>query len=142
MYDTLKKFNDKVYSGMQIGNSHKWHYNNGKWFETKLTPDMWQFSFQSIKTRFYNAPFNSGAKVKTKYHWYIIADQIASKLDNNSYITYMKGFKYKLGHKRPNWRNFSYDYPEQESYKQRVIKILEDTLIKLKNDKINLEKYI
>ena len=142
MYDTLKKYNDQIYSGMQIGNSHQWHYNNGKWVETKLTPDMWQFSFQSIKTRFHNAPISSGAKVKTKYHWYIIADQIASKLDNNSYKTEMKGFKYKVGHKRPNWRNFSYDYPEQESYKERVIKILEDTLIKLKNDKINLEKYL
>ena len=142
MYDTLKRFNNQIYSGMRIGGSHKWHYNNGKWYETKLAPDMWQFSFQSIKTRFHNAPINSGAKVKTKYHWYIIADQIASKLDNNSYMTNMKGFKYKIGHKRPNWRNFSYDYPEQESYKQRVIKILEDTLIKLKNDKINLEKYL
>ena len=127
---------------MRIGGSHKWHYNNGKWYETKLAPDMWQFSFHSLKTRFYNAPINSGAKVQTKYHWYIIADQIASKLDNNSYKTEMKGFKYKIGHKRPNWRNFSYEYPEQESYKERVIKILEDTLIKLKNDKINLEKYI
>ena len=127
---------------MRIGGSHQWLYDNGKWFETKLTPDVWQFSFHSIKTRFQNAPINSGAKVQTKYHWYIIADQIASKLDDNSYMTDMKGFKYKIGHKRPNWRSFSYDYPEQESYKERVIKILEDTLNKLKNNKINLEKFI
>jgi len=142
MYDTLKKFNDQIYTGMRIGSSHNWNYNNGKWTETKLTPDMWHFSFQSVKTRFHNAPINSGAKVQTKYHWYIIADQIASKLNDNSYITDMNGFKYKLGHKRPNWRYFSYEYPEQEGYKERVIKILEDTLKKLKSDKIGLGKYL
>ena len=142
MYDSLKQFNDQLYSGMRIGGSHKWDYNNGKWLETKLAPDMWQFSFHSVKTRFHNAPINTGAKVQTKYHWYIIADQIASKLDSNSYTTDMKGLKYKIGHKRPNWKSFSYEYPEQESYKERVIKILEDTLNKLKNDKIGLEKYL
>jgi len=141
MYDSLKKFNDHVYSGMRIGGSHKWDYNNAKWFETKIAPDVWQFSFHSVKTRIHNAPINTGAKVQTKYHWYIIGDQIASKLDNNSYKTDMKGLKYKIGHKRPNWRSFSYEYPEQESYKERVIKILEETLNKLKNDKIGLEKY-
>lgn len=142
MYDALKKFNGQTYSGMQIGDSHKWHYNDGKWFETKLAPDMWEFAFHSIKTRFHNAPINSGAKLNTKYHWYIIADQIATKLDSNTYITDMKGFKYKIGHKRPNWRNFSYDYPEQESYKERIIKILENAIIQLKSEKIGLEKFI
>ncbi|MEJ2295830.1 MAG: hypothetical protein P8Y23_13830, partial [Candidatus Lokiarchaeota archaeon] len=112
-YNSLKKFNSQIYSGMRIGGSHKWHYDNGEWYETKLTPNVWQFSFHSLKTRFNSAPINSGAKVQTKYHWYIIADQIAAKLDSNSYITDMKGLKYKIGHKRPNWRNFSYSYPEQ-----------------------------
>lgn len=142
MYDSLKKFNDHVYSGMRIGGSHKWNYNNGKWFETKLTPEVWEFAFQSVKTRFHNAPINTGAKLKTKYHWYIIADQIATKLDSNSYITDMKGFKYKIGHKRPNWRDFSYTYPEQESYKERIIKILENTLDKLRNERTGLERYL
>ena len=50
----------------------------------------------------------------------------------------MKGIKYKVGHKRPQWRTFSYNYPEQNSYKERVIKVLEDTLSKLKNE--NLQK--
>jgi hypothetical protein len=141
-YNSLKKFNSQIYSGMRIGGSHKWHYDNGEWCETKLTPNMWQFSFHSLKTRFHSAPTNSGAKVQTKYHWYIIADQIAAKLDSNSYITDMKGLKYKIGHKRPNWRNFSYSYPEQEGYKERVIKILEETLDGLKNEKYGTEKYI
>jgi hypothetical protein len=71
-----------------------------------------------------------------------MADQIATKLDANSYMTKLKGVKFKIGHKRPNWKNFSYDYPEQESYKERIIKALEDTLDKLKNERIGIEKFI
>jgi hypothetical protein len=126
---------------MKIGSTHNWHYNNGKWSETKVAPDQWTFNFQSIKTRFQSAPINSGAKLRTKYHWYMIADQIASKLDANSYITNMNGIKFKIGHKRPNWKTFSYNYPEQESYKDRIIKILEKTLEKLKNEKVGIEKF-
>jgi hypothetical protein len=140
-YDKLKEFNGKIYTGMRIGGSHKWHYNNGEWHETKIAPDQWSFNFHSIKTRFHSAPINTGAQLKTKYHWYIIADQIVSKLDSNSYITDMKGLKFKLGHKRPNWKTFSYNYPEQESYKERIIRILEKTLENLKNERVGIEKF-
>ncbi len=140
-YDKLKDYNGQIYTGMKIGGTHKWYYNNGKWFETKIAPDQWTFNFQSTKTRFLSAPTNSGAKLNTKYHWYIIADQIASKLDANSYLTNMKGIKFKIGHKRPNWKTFSYNYPEQESYQERVIKILEKTVENLKNEKVGIEKF-
>ena len=132
MYNDLKKHNNKIYTGMKIGGQHKWHYDHGKWIEVKKAPDKWTINFESIKTRFHNAPINSGAKVGTKYHWYIIADQIATKLDANSYLTQMNGVKFKIGHKRPNWRQFSYKYPEQLSYKKRVIEILEQALKALK----------
>ena len=141
-YDKLKDYNGQIYTGMKIGGMHKWHYNNGKWFETKITPSQWTFNFQSVKTRFLSAPMNSGAKLNTKYHWYIIADQIASKLNANSYLTNMKGIKFKIGHKRPNWKKFSYQYPEQESYKERVIKILETALVRLRNERMGIEKFI
>ncbi len=36
-YNTLKTFNNKIYTGMTIGDSHKWNYSNGKWLETKKT---------------------------------------------------------------------------------------------------------
>ena len=140
-YDKLKDYNGQIYTGKKIGGTHKWYYNNGKWFETKIAPDQWTFNFQSTKTRFQSAPINSGAKLNTKYHWYMIADQIASKLDANSYLTNMKGIKFKIGHKRPNWKKFSYQYPEQESYKERVIKILESTLDRLKNERRGIEKF-
>ncbi|MFX1275071.1 MAG: hypothetical protein ACFFAT_08515, partial [Promethearchaeota archaeon] len=73
-----------------------------------------------------------GANIGTKYHWYIIADQIATKLDSNSYMTQMKGIKFKIGHKRPHWKTFSYNYPEQQSYKERLISTLEYVLEQLK----------
>ena len=133
MYNSLKKYNNKIYTGMRVGGSHHWNYNNGRWFETKEAPDKWSFKFESVKTRTNPAPSNTGASINTKFHWYIIADQIATKINNNSYMTSMKGVKFKVGHKRPYWRNFSYQYPEQSSYKERIIKILEDILWKLKN---------
>ena len=136
MYDSLKKYNNQVYTGMKIGGSHKWIYSDGKWNETKTAPNKWTISFNSVKTRVNSAPSNSGANIGTKFHWYIIADQIATKLNKDSYMTQMKGIKYKVGHKRPQWRTFSYNYPEQNSYKERVIKILEDILNKLKNENL------
>ena len=53
----------------------------------------------------------------------------------------MKGVKFKIGHKRPNWKKYSYQYPEQESYKERVIKILERALENLQNERIGIEKF-
>jgi len=140
MYDTLKTHNNEIYTGMEIGGSHSWNYNMGEWNETKTSPNRWTFSFNSMKTRTHAAPFNSGANIHTKYHWYIIADQIATKIDSNSYMTSMKGVKFKVGHKRPNWRTWSYKYPEQESYKERVIRILETALEGLKRSSNNSEQ--
>ena len=137
MYNKLKTYNNKTYTGMKVGNSHYWNYRNAQWHETKEAPDMWSFIFNSMKTRFKSAPSNSGAAIKTKYHWYIIADQIATKINNNSYMTSMKGIKFKVGHKRPYWKTFSYNYLEQTGYKERIIKILSDTLDKMKSGQYN-----
>ena len=144
MFDELKEYNGKIYTGMSIGGTHHWNYNDGKWIETKKAPDRWSFNFNSLKTRMHSAPSNTGANVNTKYHWYIIADQIATKLDANSYMTSMKGVKFKIGHKRPHWKAFSYNYPQQDSYKKRVIGILENILEKLKEDetKDNLKRFL
>ena len=133
MYNSLKTYKNKVYTGMKIGYSHSWNYNNGKWFETKITPEKWDFKFNSVKTRRNLAPTNSGASIGTKYHWYIIADQIATKIYPNSYETEMKGIKLKVGHKRPYWVTFSYNYPDQTCYKERIIEILEKCIEDLKS---------
>ncbi len=130
MYDTLKKHNDEFYTGMEVGGSHSWTYNDGQWNETKMAPNRWTFNYNSLKARTHVAPSNTGANIQTKYHWYIIADQIATKIDSNSYMTTMKGVKFKVGHKRPNWKMWSYNFPKQESYKERVTTILETILKK------------
>ncbi|MHA1727854.1 MAG: hypothetical protein ACTSWY_03900, partial [Promethearchaeota archaeon] len=122
----------KRYSGMRIGSGHNWDYNNGKWVETKRAPDKWEIKFDCVKTRHHNAPENSGCEVGSKFHWLILADQTATKLDSNSYNTTMRGMKFKMGHKRPYWRKWNYEYKEQISYKERIIEYLEDTVKKLK----------
>ena len=45
MYNSLKTYNNKKYSGMRVGSSHHWNYNKGKWHETKEAPDRWSFKF-------------------------------------------------------------------------------------------------
>ena len=120
---------------MKVGNSHSWNYNNGKWYEIKKAPDRWKIKFDCVKTRVNSAPVNTGASIKTQFHWYIIADQIATKIDNNSYMTSMNGLKFKVGHKRPYWRAFSYDYPNQIGYKESIINILESVIKGLKSEK-------
>lgn len=131
-YDDIKVYNGKVYTGMKIGGSHSWVYPDGMWNETKIAPDKWRFSFESMKKRNFHSGDNTGAARGTTYHWYIIADQKATKLDNDSYQTEMNGLKFKIGHKRPHWRSFSYNYDGQESYEERVIAVLEKTLEELK----------
>lgn len=131
-YNEFKSYDNKLYTGMVIGGTHQWNYKNGKWFEIKKAPDRWEFSFNSVKNRSRSAPLNTGAQIGTKYHWYIMADQIATKLDANSYMTQMKGIKFKIGHKKPYWKTFSYNYPEQQSYKERLISTLEFILEHLK----------
>ncbi|MFX1553393.1 MAG: hypothetical protein ACFFBV_05655 [Promethearchaeota archaeon] len=118
---------------MRVGNSHNWNYTNGRWYEIKKAPDRWDFKFECHKTRINPAPNNTGASINTQFHWYIIDDQIATKIDSNYYKTSIKGIKFKIGHKRPYWKTFSYNYPNQPSYKERIIKILEEILTELKN---------
>lgn len=119
---------------MKVGGSHRWNFN-GEWLETKEAPDKWEFNFKSKKTRINPTPQNTGAQIGTKFHWYIVADQIATKIDSNSYKVDMNGLKFKVGHKRPYWRTFSYDYPEQLTYKEKIIEILEYLLKELKSSK-------
>lgn len=133
-YDELKEFNGKKYSGMLIGSSHNWLYPNGRWLETKVSPDKWKFSFDSIKCRNHYSRDNTGASKGTSFHWYILADQIATKLDSDTYRTTMSGMKFKIGHKRPHWKMFSFDYADQLSYKERVINAIKETLALLEDE--------
>ena len=133
-FNKMKEFNGIPYTGMRVGGTHHWNYPDGKWVETKVSPDRWDFEFTCTKSRKRRAPVNSGAMVGTEYNWYIIADQRAMKLSTDEYQTVMKGSKWKIGHKRPNWRSFSYEYPNQQSYRQKVIEILRDTLEQMERE--------
>ncbi len=132
-YDDLRDFNGQKYMGMPIGGRHMWNYPKGIWKEEKVAPDKWIFRFESTKRRKVAAPANSGVPINTQYRWYILADQRARKVDEDTYETMMEGVKYKISHKRPYWRKWSSEYPDNISDRDRIIAILEDTLERLKN---------
>lgn len=133
-FNDTKTFNGQRYSGMSVGASHLWNYPNGVWEEKKVTPDQWQIKFSSIKCRANPAPVGSGAPLGTGYHWYIMADQCVKKVGTDEYQTLMEGLKFKIGHRRPYWKNWSYTYPEQPTYRQKLIDVLRRTLQQLEAD--------
>jgi hypothetical protein len=106
-YDQIKEFEGKRYTGMRVGRSHKWRYDAGDWSERKVTPDRWDFRYAVVKRRAGRAPEGSGAPLGTAYHWYIVADQIVTKLDANSYMTEMVGHKLKVAHRRADKSSWS-----------------------------------
>src|SRR2546430_16900626 len=118
---------------MAVGGEHTWLYPNGLWKETKVAPDRWDFTFSAIKERERSAPPGSGVPVGTQYHWYVLADQRVRKIDADSYTTIMSGVKYKIAHKRPHWRKWSSEYPDQKSDPARVGAALDEGLPRLRD---------
>jgi hypothetical protein len=133
-YDDLKEFDGQAYSGMSVGGEHRWNYPNGRWRERKVAPDRWEFTFSSMKERERRAPVGSGVPPGTGFHWYILAHQRVRKVDQDSYTTFMEGLKYKVAHKRPHWRKWSDEYPEQVPERDRIVAILEATLAGLREE--------
>ena len=139
-YDALKEYNGQKYTGMSVGGTHSWNYNNGTWNETKVTPNKWKFEFMCNKTRNHQAPKGTGALDKTEFHWYILADQKVIKLNENTYSTQMNGSKFKIGYKRPTWKAWDYGY-KHELYEDKIIEILQDIIDKLKAKKKERELF-
>lgn len=70
-YDDFKTFEGRRYTGMKVGRSHKWYYDQGEWREKrekKITPDLWEISYAVTKRRAGGAPEGSGVPVGTEYH--------------------------------------------------------------------------
>lgn len=132
-YNEFKEFAGQKYTGMRVGRSHKWNYEEGEWKETKITPDLWQFNYNVKKRRKGKAPEGSGVPVGTEYHWYIAAHQNVRKLDANTYSTAMQGYKYKVAHKRADKENWSTGYRGQ---RKRLIHFFEMILIQLKKEEL------
>jgi hypothetical protein len=122
-YDDIKQFGGKRYTGMQVGRSHTWRYDAGEWKERKVTPDRWEFRYAVTKRRAGRAPEGSGAPVGTAYHWYIVADQVVTKLDANSYSTEMVGHKLKLAHRRADREAWS---GGERARRNQLVKLLRE----------------
>ena len=135
-YNEFKHFEGQQYSGMKIGRSHKWNYDKGEWRETKLTPDLWEISYNVIKRRAGHAPAGSGVPVGTEYHWYILAHQNATKLDANDYTISMTGLKYKLAFKRAGNEKWN---ATPKAQRKRLVKLLNDLITQLQKEPVPIE---
>jgi hypothetical protein len=124
-YDKFKEYEGQKYTGMKIGRSHKWYYDQGEWKEKKVTPDLWQISYAVTKRRAGKAPEGSGVPVGTEYHWYILAHQNVTKLNANDYTTSMTGLKYKIAHKRADSEKWS---ATEKTQRKRMIEFLKDVI--------------
>jgi hypothetical protein len=135
-YNKYKEYKGTQYTGMKIGRSHKWYYDQGEWRETKVTPDLWEISYAVTKRRAGKAPEGSGVPEGTAYHWFILAHQNVKKLNANDYSTALSGFKYKLAHHRADKSKWS---ASSKAQRKRLIKLLEDTIAQLKQVPLQLE---
>jgi hypothetical protein len=124
-YDEFKEFEGQKYTGMKIGRSHKWYYDQGEWKEKKVTPDLWEISYAVTKRRAGRAPEGSGVPVDTEYHWYILAHQNVRKLNANEYTTSMAGLKFKIAHRRAGKGKWSVS---DKGRRKRMIRFLRDVL--------------
>jgi hypothetical protein len=130
-YDQLKEFEGKRYTGMKVGRRHRWHYDAGDWTEKKVTPDQWEFEYAVVKRRAGRAPEGSGAPVGTAYRWYILAHQVVTKLDANSYTTEMAGLKYKLAHRRAESTSWS---ASERAQRKRLVQLLRELIADLEKE--------
>jgi hypothetical protein len=127
-YDQFKEHEGKRYTGMKVGRGHRWRYDAGDWTEKKVTPDKWEFQYSVVKRRKGRAPEGSGAPVGTAYGWYVLAHQIVTKLDANSYTTEMAGLKYKLAHKRADKTTWS---ASERAQRKRLVQILREAIAQI-----------
>ncbi len=127
-YDEFKEYEGQRYTGMAIGRSHKWYYDQGEWKETKITPDLWRISYAVTKRRAGRAPEGSGVPVGTAYHWYVLAHQNVAKQTANDYTTSLTGLKFKIAHKRAGSETWS---ATPRTQRKRMITFLRNVIADL-----------
>jgi hypothetical protein len=127
-YNEFKEYEGQKYTGMKIGRSHKWYYDQGEWKETKITPDLWQIGYAVNKRRAGRAPEGSGVPVGTEYHWYVLAHQNVVKQTANDYTTSLTGLKFKIAHKRAGSEKWS---ATPRTQRKRMIDFLRSVLADL-----------
>ena len=136
-YDEFKEYEGQRYTGMKIGRSHKWYYDQGEWKETKVTPDLWQISYAVTKRRAGRAPEGSGVPVGTQYHWYVVAHQNVAKQTANDYTTSLAGLKFKIAHKRAGSEKWS---ATPRTQRKRMINFLRSVLADLERQGAGVEE--
>ena len=124
-YNRFKTYRGKRYTGMKVGGTHKWYYDEGVWKERKTTPEAWDIYYKTRKRRAGKAPEKSGAPVGTGYNWLIVAHQRVDKLDANSYMTRLDGKKFKVAHLRAEKGKWNIAEKKQ---RQKVIEFLEEVI--------------
>jgi hypothetical protein len=124
-YNEFKEYEGRKYTGMKIGRSHKWYYDQGEWKEKKITPDLWQISYAVTKRRAGRAPEGSGVPVGTEYHWYVLAHQNVTKLNANDYSTSLSGLKFKIAHRRADTGKWS---ATPKTQRKRMIQFLKQVI--------------
>ena len=132
-YNEFKEYEGQRYTGMKIGRSHKWYYDQGQWKETKITPDLWQIGYAVTKRRAGRAPEGSGVPVGTEYHWYVLAHQNTTKQSANDYTTSLTGLKFRIAHKRAGSENWS---ATPRTQRKRMIKFLQGVITDLEKQNI------
>ncbi|KAL2849584.1 hypothetical protein BJY01DRAFT_142587 [Aspergillus pseudoustus] len=142
-YNALKSYKGQYYSGMAVGGSHNWNYDQGVWKETKEEPDLWRIDYRTNKRRARRAPQGSGAPVGTEYHWLIVGHQHVKKVDANTYETVLEGSKYKLAYKSANSNTWS--VPTVKKQREREVELLEDARMRVQglppvSEKVKVEK--
>jgi hypothetical protein len=135
-YNEFKSFEGQQYTGMKVGRGHRWKYDAGDWTETKITPDLWEISYAVTKRRKGHAPEGSGVPIGTQYHWYIIAHQNATKLNEDDYTTTMSGLKFKLAHKRADKDKWSLSGATQRKH---LIAFFKEMIEQLEKEPIPLK---
>jgi hypothetical protein len=86
---------------------HNWRYDEGHWFERKLTPEKWRSILRRVKRRKGRAPEGFGRSGRHGVPLVHPGRSDARKLDANSYATEMVVHKYKLAHKRADKETWS-----------------------------------
>jgi hypothetical protein len=135
-YNEFKEFEGHQYTGMRVGRSHKWNYDQGVWKETKITPDLWEISYQVTKRRSGKAPEGTGVPTGTEYHWYILAHQNVKKLNANDYSTSLTGLKYKLAHKRADKNKWS---ATAKTQRKRLVRLMQELIAQLEKEPVPIE---
>ncbi|KAL3491761.1 hypothetical protein BJX62DRAFT_236837 [Aspergillus germanicus] len=142
-YNALKSYKGQYYSGMAVGGSHTWNYDQGVWKETKEEPDLWRIDYRTNKRRARRAPQGSGAPVGTEYHWLIVGHQHVKKVDANTYETVLEGSKYKLAYKSASSNTWS--VPTLKKQREREVELLDDAKMRVLglppvSEKVKVEK--